>query len=121
MKKRKNKNKRAGLSVLEYIMVMIVVILALIAMRPYIKNALVGQYRKTGEDLGFLRQYDPKDTRVCIKDEAGVWYSRRCFENQLAQGSIAVPGVTDDPLLKVNNVRLSAIKQECAAPCAGLE
>jgi hypothetical protein len=123
MKKRINKNERAGLSVLEYIIVVIAVMLTLIAMRPYINNALVGQYRKTGEGLGFLRQYDPKDTRVCIQDEAGAWYSRRCFENQLAQGAVAVPGVTNDSdnLLKVNNVSLNSIKEACQAPCAGVE
>jgi hypothetical protein len=104
---------RAGVSVLEYVIVIIVVVLALVAMRPYLKNAIIGQYRKAGEGFGFMRQYDPKNTLACIQDESGFWYSRRCFENKMAKCPINVPGISGGECF-------NDIKRQCRAACAGI-
>ncbi len=109
------KDHSSGASVLEYVIVVLAVILALIAMRPYLKNAITGQYRKAGEGIGFFRQYDPKDTRACVKDEAGFWYSRRCFEDQMSKCPLDVPGLSSAGAACFNG-----IKTACQAPCAGI-
>ena len=112
---RTKKDLCAGVSVLEYVIVVMVVILALIGMRPYLRNGIVGQYRKAGEGLGFLRQYDPKDTRACVREDSGNWYSRRCFEHQMAACPLDVPGLSAD-----GAACLRSIKVNCQEPCVGM-
>lgn len=102
----------SGASVLEYSILILAFLMALMAMQPYIRNAIVGQYRKAGEGIGFLRQYDPKDTQVCVQDEGGVIYSRICFENNMSECSLQMLGGSDC---------FNGIKQNCARDCIGVQ
>ncbi len=81
MELQKKISKKKGVSVIEYVIVLTVIVAVVVAMFPYIRKTFIGQYRRAGESFGFLRQYDPKDTRECVNDGDGIWYSKRCFAN----------------------------------------
>ncbi len=83
-------NKRA-FSTVEYIVLIIVIISALIIFRPMFERYFFGRWRATGESFSFGRQYDSKETIACaymMKDEDnGVWYDEACWENNQCQAN----------------------------------
>jgi hypothetical protein len=48
---------------------------------------------RSGESFAFGRQYDPKDTIVCVYD--GGWYSEACYNNKIAQGMSSAAAKAD--------------------------
>jgi len=82
-------NNRA-LSILEYVVLLTIIIAGLVAMGPYILNALNGYFVRAGEEMSYRRQHDPYLTRDCIWDpllsvagaQVGDWYSAKCFDHE---------------------------------------
>lgn len=56
--------KRKGFSILEYTILVVVVLAALIAMRVYVQRAIMGRYRQAGDTFGFGRQFEPGVTSI---------------------------------------------------------
>ncbi|MBF0486479.1 MAG: hypothetical protein HQL16_08200 [Candidatus Omnitrophica bacterium] len=88
---RKSFLKNKGFATLEYTVLIILLLSALIAMTSlsktrqgaYLQSALQGEMRKAGEIFGLGRQYNPKTTIDCLYDDkTGVWYSQSCYENE---------------------------------------
>ncbi|MBF0331979.1 MAG: hypothetical protein HQL17_08615 [Candidatus Omnitrophica bacterium] len=78
--------QQQAFAVIEYVVLIIVVIAALVGFRSYLQRGLQGQYRKAGETFGFGRQYSPTASIECAyDDEALVWYSTACFNNKVLQ------------------------------------
>ena len=77
-------NKQRAFAVIEYVMLISIMILGLVAFQPYIQRAMHGQYRKAGESFAFGRQYSGSATIQCAyDDQADVWYSVECFNNEV--------------------------------------
>ena len=75
-----------GFALVEYVVLIIVVITALLAFRGYVQRAYQGQMVKAGEGFAYGRQYDPSDTMACAYDDAIYgWYSTACYSHQYAQ------------------------------------
>ncbi|MFT5387934.1 MAG: Flp pilus assembly pilin Flp [Lysobacterales bacterium] len=76
---RKAKN---GQAVIEYIMLIIVIIGALIIFQKYIVRAISGRWKSSGDGIGFGRLYDPKETWSCKFDYVytNTWYDEGCFD-----------------------------------------
>ncbi|MCM8789934.1 MAG: hypothetical protein NC916_02815 [Candidatus Omnitrophica bacterium] len=53
-----------ALSVLEYVIFITVIISALIGINVYLKSALSGKWRGTGDIFGHGRQYEPNRTII---------------------------------------------------------
>lgn len=56
--------KRKGFSILEYTILVVAVLAALIVMRSYLQRAIMGRYRETADAFGFGRQFDPANTII---------------------------------------------------------
>lgn len=56
--------KRKGFSILEYTILVVVVLAALIAMRFYVQRAIMGKYRQATDTFGFGRQFEPGRTQI---------------------------------------------------------
>ncbi len=68
---------------LEYVMLIIIIMAGLITFQVYIKRGMQGQYRKTGEGFGLLRQYNTGATKDCAYDpNIRIWYSQACLNNK---------------------------------------
>ena len=65
-----SQSKRA-FSTLEYAVLTVVVIAALITMSIYIKRAVSGRFKDTADSFGFGRQYDPDHTDQKCYDKNG--------------------------------------------------
>ena len=52
--------KNKGITTIEYVMIFILVVSALLAMQVYVKRGLQGKLRSASEELG--QQYDPRNT-----------------------------------------------------------
>jgi len=50
---------KKGFSLLEYVMLAVILIAALVAMQYYLRRAIMGGYRAGADAFGFGRQYDP--------------------------------------------------------------
>ena len=61
MKKAINETKKA-ISVVEYSLFIAVIIAAILGMQFYLKRAICGRWKETGDVFGFGRQYDPQET-----------------------------------------------------------
>ncbi|MEI8011525.1 MAG: hypothetical protein WCI27_03445 [Candidatus Omnitrophota bacterium] len=78
----RNIRKERAFSLLEYLVLLLVVITTLVAFSGYMQHALHGQYRKTGETIGYLRQYSRTATVECAYDyDLNAWYAQSCFDN----------------------------------------
>jgi len=51
-------SKKSGFSILEYSLLVVVVLAALLAMQIYFKRALAGRWKSSIDTFGFGRQYD---------------------------------------------------------------
>lgn len=77
-------NNKKAFSIIEYILLLVVIILAFIMLRPYIQRGMQGMWVKSGESFSYGRQYDSQKTIECayyaLNATNGVWYDRNCFE-----------------------------------------
>jgi Flp pilus assembly pilin Flp len=53
---------KKGIFILEYVALVALVVLALLAMRIYLKGAVCGRFRSAADSFGMGRQYDPNQT-----------------------------------------------------------
>lgn len=75
------KNKR-GAAIIEYAMLIIMVLLAIMVFRHYFVGSLGGKHKSVGDTFGFGRQYDKDLTVACAWDQdQQVWYDEVCFDN----------------------------------------
>jgi len=71
-----------GRAVIEYVLLVIIILMALYWMKGPIVRAFYGRWKTVGDSFAFGRQYDPKRTVECAHDTAsGMWYDERCFDN----------------------------------------
>ena len=56
-----------GNLILEYSILIAIVIAALVSMQVYVKRALCGRWRQTGDVFGSGRQYEPNLTNTGVK------------------------------------------------------
>ena len=74
-------NRKNGVSTIEYVMMIVVLIAAMLVMQKYILRAMSGRWRNIGDSFGFGRQYDPKKTTECIYDmSVNDWIGLGCYE-----------------------------------------
>lgn len=59
-------NRKASL-LIEYTMVIIIFIAALVCMQVYMKRAICGRWRKSADVFGGGRQYEPNVTRITTR------------------------------------------------------
>ncbi|MFC1708482.1 hypothetical protein ACFL2J_00280 [Candidatus Omnitrophota bacterium] len=59
-----NRGSKKGSFVIEYTVLVVLIILALVAMRLYLKNAICGRLRSAGDSFGQGRQYEKGVTTV---------------------------------------------------------
>ncbi len=50
---------KKGISMLEYVTVIVIIVSALLAMRFYLKRSISGSFRSSGDAFGQGRQYEP--------------------------------------------------------------
>ena len=60
---RKQKSKR-GVFTVEFMVLIVIIVLALLAMQLYLKRSVNGRFRSAGDSFGQGRQYEPGVTRV---------------------------------------------------------
>lgn len=53
-----------GISFIEYTMVMVIVVAALVGIQIYLKRAICGRWRQTADSFGFGRQYNAPNIRI---------------------------------------------------------
>ncbi len=56
-------NLRKGFLALEYAVLIVIVIAALVGISIYLKRALSGRWRTVGDTFGYGRQYEPGVTK----------------------------------------------------------
>ena len=67
--------KGHGASTIEYTMMIVVLLAAIIVMQKYILRGFVGRWKATGDTYGFGRQFNPKKTTECGYDmNINRWY-----------------------------------------------
>jgi hypothetical protein len=120
-------NRRAY-SVLEYLVIFVVVIAALLVLGSYIHSAMQGQFRTAGATMADLRQHETSSQDCAYDDQLGIWYSVACVDNGWG---------TNCRYAGVDNVNMRAecrsnpcngqcpfsccqenVKRSCAMPCA---
>jgi hypothetical protein len=70
-----------AVSIIEYLVLFIIVIMGFLVMKTYIQRGLYGNAAKTGQSFAFGRQFDPQKTIECGFDETtNLWYDYNCFE-----------------------------------------
>ena len=57
------RNNLKGFAAIEYIIMILVILAALIGMADFIRRSLSGKYRETGNAFGYGRQYQPGVTK----------------------------------------------------------
>ncbi len=80
---------------IEYAMLIMIILSALLVMSGPIKRAFFGRWKTSGDSIAFGRQYDPKKTDSCVhyQGTAGtmdIWYDDRCFDAHRPQCLAAV-------------------------------
>ena len=71
---------------IEYTLVIVIVIGALLAMQKYIVRGFAGQWKRAGDSFGYEKQYDPKLTTRCAwldDKEYSKWYQVECFDDKI--------------------------------------
>jgi len=66
----KNFNKKKGQSTMEYAVLIVIIIAALLAMNQYIKRGLQGRLKSATDDIG--DQFSPGNTNVTKKTTTGA-------------------------------------------------
>ena len=81
---RELENKNGGLSTIEYMMMVIIVISALLWLQIYMQRAFQGHWKTAGDAFGLGRQYEASKVTDCayaqINSSYGVWYDDTCYQ-----------------------------------------
>ncbi|MDP8213465.1 MAG: hypothetical protein P9X22_09315 [Candidatus Zapsychrus exili] len=88
LKSLKKHKKPKGQSFLEYVLLIVFIIAALLVFQKYISRAIWGRYKSVGDALGSGLIYDPEKTLECGYDHlyGSGWYNAACYdENDCAQ------------------------------------
>jgi hypothetical protein len=81
----KNLNKKA-FSVIEYAVLIVIIIGALVVMKTYLQRGLFGTWGQSGQSFAFGRQYDSEKTIECSFDQqSNKWYDRNCYQSVVNQ------------------------------------
>ena len=75
---------RKGFSTIEYVLLLIILMSTLILFKDNILRGFGGRWKGVGDQFGFGRQFEPKDTVECAFDSAytNSWYDSTCLENK---------------------------------------
>jgi len=74
--------RNRGISVIEYCILIIVVMMAVVTMQVYFKRAIQGRWRAAGDSIGFGWQYEPPEgepfgsiplTSAAVRSSSGDW------------------------------------------------
>jgi hypothetical protein len=77
--------KSKAFATIEYIVLVVAVLGALVVMKQYLTNATAGKYVKAGEQFGFRRQFNPVTMQECVFEPGqNYWYARSCFEQRIS-------------------------------------
>ena len=72
---------QSGFAVAEYLVLIIIVLLAIMVFRHYFVRSIAGKQKMVGDTFGFGRQYDPSATIECgWSPVINKWYDEKCFE-----------------------------------------
>ena len=74
--------KSNGQAAIEYVVVIVIFLIALLVFQKYIVRAFSGRWKTVGDSIGDGRIYDPNHTLECGFDSVltNAWYDRKCFE-----------------------------------------
>lgn len=78
--------RKKGVALIEYTMVIIIVIMALLFLQKFIVRGFAGRWKDVGDTFGYDKQYDPTATIRCAWFEDGNrsrWYEVDCFDNKV--------------------------------------
>jgi hypothetical protein len=104
-------------AVMEYLVLIIMIIMALTVFRFYIQHGMQGQMMRTGESYGFGRLFDHSDTLVCqYDDKLKLWYSEVCYQHDIRVNDcvrMQPSSINDDPSRRC----FDAVKARCQAGC----
>ena len=107
-------SRKNAAATLEYVMLIVILIGAVIVSRDYISRAIFGKWKTSMDSLSSGRQYDPQKTLECAFDPAtGIWYDIKC-----AEAIVCAP--TDQPCLfdRVNQCSPKCIDNEHPPICS---
>lgn len=72
-----------GFSIIEYVIMLIIILLAILAIRGYVLKSTAGRYKAVGDSYGLGRQYATDRTISCaFDDRINAWYDEACFDNE---------------------------------------
>ena len=76
--------KKRAQSSIEYMIVIIFVIGAILVFQKYIARAISGRWKTVGDSFGSGRQFDPRRTTECGYDSKYTlqWYDALCYEDR---------------------------------------
>ncbi len=75
-------DRNHAVSALEYTMLLVIILSALLVAQKYIVRAMAGRWKEVGDSFGVGRQYDPKKTIECVwSEEQNTWYGAGCFKD----------------------------------------
>lgn len=103
--------RRHGQSILEYIFVVTVILLVMVAFSKYMARGIYGRWKGVGDSIGFGRYYDPKKTVECTFTFPyfNGWVNATCYED-----------TCDCLSLQATNVTCQTCIQSCITPiCSG--
>lgn len=93
-----------GVAIVEYIVVILVIIAAMLAFRGYVQRAYQGSIARSGETFAYGRQFDPKDTIACaFDDKQNIWYAQACYNHNYAKANCRIsadPGACRNTAIK---------------------
>lgn len=101
--------KRLGVSAIEYMMLIVIIIGGLVWMQQYLQRAFQGRWKVAGDTFASGRQYAP-GTIDCsymqINADYGLWYDDNCYQQRAA---ICKPADTSCE----NGARITCQQQYC--------
>lgn len=113
---------RRGLSTIEYLGLLLVIMGLLAVSGQFVRNLIQGYFRSSGEQLSYLRQHDPHRTRDCVWDDRLlVWYSEKCFEyyaRSTQLGADDVTTMTCNQNLSSTSCAYQSFAHACPTSCA---
>lgn len=76
---------RKAISTVEYTFLILIVLGVLFAMWPYIKGAMTGKWKSSGESFGYGRRFDPTRSTECSYAQTtatfGMWFDNNCYQH----------------------------------------
>ena len=89
--------KRKAQSTFEYITVLALVMLALLAFQKYIVRGMSGRFVTVGQSFGSGRLYDPKSIKCAINPKySNQWYNSVCFDENCVDSCYSVRATASD-------------------------